>query len=158
MYHQESSLSTAKFGRIWESTCGPGGRGRVGRGVGLIAEGAGVFTVIRGWGILWADSIGVGRWQFYGSSGVFMGGAVVMFAMARGGPVLVTFEASRRGARWEECPGGHSPGRGGRRWWWAVSKYGAEQSGGSPEGARNRFLGPCHVTSYMGQNLHIGSG
>ncbi|EDR09254.1 uncharacterized protein LACBIDRAFT_326697 [Laccaria bicolor S238N-H82] len=65
----------------------------------------------------WADSVGVGRWQFCGSSGVLMGGGsmwvVVVFAVAHGGPVLVTFEAryvwsgrhSQRGARWEERPG-----------------------------------------------------
>ena len=45
--HQESSPSTAEFQRIWVSTYGLGGRGRVGRNGGLIAEGDSVFAVIR---------------------------------------------------------------------------------------------------------------
>ena len=49
MCHQESSLLTAEFGHIWESTCGLGGHGRVGCGGGLVAEGAGIFAVIWGW-------------------------------------------------------------------------------------------------------------
>ena len=52
--HQESSPSTAEFWRIWVSTCGLGGCGRVGCSGGIVAEGAGVFAVI------WASVGGMG--------------------------------------------------------------------------------------------------
>jgi len=39
----------AEFGCIWVSTCGLGGRGRVGHSGALVAEGTGVFAVIWGW-------------------------------------------------------------------------------------------------------------
>ena len=60
--HQESSPSTAEF-RIWVSTYGLGGRGRVGRSGGLVTEGEGVFAAIRAWlvgGIGYAPGCTVG--------------------------------------------------------------------------------------------------
>ncbi|KIJ95638.1 hypothetical protein K443DRAFT_108417, partial [Laccaria amethystina LaAM-08-1] len=95
--YQESSPLTAEFGRIWVLTCGRGGCGRMGRSGSLLAGGASVFAVI--WGSL------VGRCGYAPGCRVGVGGTAVLFDVARGGPVLVGFEASQRGARWEEHPG-----------------------------------------------------
>ena len=61
--HQQSSPSTAEF-RIWVSTYGLGGRRPVGHSGGLVAEGDGVFAVIRAWlvgGVGYAPAI-AGIW------------------------------------------------------------------------------------------------
>ena len=42
-------ILTVEFRRIWVSTYGLSGHGRVGRSGGLDAEGDGVFAVIRAW-------------------------------------------------------------------------------------------------------------
>ena len=67
--HQESSPSTAEFRRIWVSTCGLGGRGRVGCSGGIVAEGAGVLAVIRAsvGGMGYAPGCTVGTVSYLGS-------------------------------------------------------------------------------------------
>ena len=68
--NQESSPSTAEFRRIWVLTFGLGGHGRVGRSGGLIAEGDGVFAVIRAWlvgGVGYAPGCTVGTVSPVGS-------------------------------------------------------------------------------------------
>ncbi|KIJ95391.1 hypothetical protein K443DRAFT_108867, partial [Laccaria amethystina LaAM-08-1] len=96
--NQESSLLTAKFGHIWVSTCGLGSRGQVGWSGSLLAGGASIFAVIWGWLV---GRCGVHTWL---QGGIDVG-AAVLFDVAWGGPVLVGFEVSQCGVRWEEHPG-----------------------------------------------------